>query len=1091
MKKRFFILSLLLCLALTLLPMNAQAAEVVASGSCGENVTWTLTEDGTLNISGTGPMTNNSYLGQYSSRIKTVNIREGVTSIGDCAFDRCYNLSSITLPDSITNIGNYAFSECRNLNSITLPDSVTNIGDGAFVDCEKLNSIAIPKGVMNISDGMFYRCANLSSIIIPDGITSIGDAAFRGCEKLNSIIIPDSVLSIGASAFHGCRDLYKITIPDSVTNIGGSAFRGCEKLSSITIPKGVTSIEDNTFYGCISLNNIILSDTVTSIGVKSFYYCQKLTNITLESVVIIGHSAFESCTSLSYIILPDSLETIRNSAFYDCPNLKDVYFAGSEEAWNSIRPHSIYDYLASAEMHYNSAGPDDAATDSYPDDSGNEPETGTEPVTTYCLEVYSQDNTFSLQVGEEMFFDVYLLQDGSELSEWNCPTVELADGNIGTYAIEKRDEKNRVYVTGTNIGQTQITITDSVTGATIQVPMTVLYNLNGVNSYLLDTVPEFYPDTLSEGHLLTNFYNHRGIYINGFDAEYNEEKDCYHVTMNAYNLNYYHGAIDVYDKNGNWIKCYQITKFSDISSMSDMVDYVCKWMDAGLKFLAYNSGTVGMETKLAFDVPAGGFFAISNNVMISPGTFLYNMCDITLFCYTMMLDIADVHADMNMGKEFADQLIEIATVDEAFQSAILDLMWDSTTNISGEFVKKIDVLSSMEDTLEIFYEMLTDYVSVENILTGILDVDEAVLTNLGGPAGFGIDTIFTASKYNNYLLQTACMITAPYTSPIYISSRMSGQSDSIFGVEVVYELPERSILQVNHVGTELDKIIDIYVELAKKRTLSQYACKAYNIQVIVNNSIYIPDKPMQVRIQLDDSMECIAGVLHQADNEAWQLTGYQIIDSTVVMDVNSLGKFALIYEIISTEEHRHNYKGGVCTRCGEKDPEWTAPTEPTEPSEEPSRIAGSNRFETANLVGDQMKKNLGIEKFDAVVVASGTEFADALAGSYLAAVKNAPILLAYTTDKINDGVKDYIRANLKEGGTVYILGGPNAVPTSFEANLEGFEIKRLQGANRYMTNLEILKEAGAKNVIVSHVGNVIGSHTGPDVLVIAFLGTAR
>ena len=156
----------------------------------------------------------------------------------------------------------------------------------------------------------------------------------------------------------------------------------------------------------------------------------------------------------------------------------------------------------------------------------------------------------------------------------------------------------------------------------------------------------------------------------------------------------------------------------------------------------------------------------------------------------------------------------------------------------------------------------------------------------------------------------------------------------------------------------------------------------------------------------------------------------------------------------------HAFADGKCTVCGESDPDWEAPAEPKPEGTEPPRIAGSNRFETANLVGNQMKKNLGIEKFDAVVVASGTEFADALAGSYLAAVKKAPILLAYSTDKINAGVKDYIRANLNEGGTIYILGGENAVPTSFETGLEGFAIKRLAGAHRFETNLMVLKEAG-------------------------------
>lgn len=95
----------------------------------------------------------------------------------------------------------------------------------------------------------------------------------------------------------------------------------------------------------------------------------------------------------------------------------------------------------------------------------------------------------------------------------------------------------------------------------------------------------------------------------------------------------------------------------------------------------------------------------------------------------------------------------------------------------------------------------------------------------------------------------------------------------------------------------------------------------------------------------------------------------------------------------------------------------TEPMEPRKPEKSILRLAGDNRFETAYLVADQMKKNLGIERFDAVV-ASGADFADALAGSYPAAVKNAPILLAYN-DKINGGVKDCIRANLNPGCTLF------------------------------------------------------------------------
>lgn len=132
------------------------------------------------------------------------------------------------------------------------------------------------------------------------------------------------------------------------------------------------------------------------------------------------------------------------------------------------------------------------------------------------------------------------------------------------------------------------------------------------------------------------------------------------------------------------------------------------------------------------------------------------------------------------------------------------------------------------------------------------------------------------------------------------------------------------------------------------------------------------------------------------------------------------------------------------------------------------RIAGTNRFDTAFRVADAMKETLGLEKFDTILVASGVNFADALAGSYLASVKNAPILLSYSSDSINAQVAEYIQNNLSDEGTVYILGGESAVPAALEARLSGFAVKRLAGQDRFATNLAILEEAGVgeKDVLI-------------------------
>ncbi|MBQ8835399.1 MAG: cell wall-binding repeat-containing protein [Oscillospiraceae bacterium] len=177
------------------------------------------------------------------------------------------------------------------------------------------------------------------------------------------------------------------------------------------------------------------------------------------------------------------------------------------------------------------------------------------------------------------------------------------------------------------------------------------------------------------------------------------------------------------------------------------------------------------------------------------------------------------------------------------------------------------------------------------------------------------------------------------------------------------------------------------------------------------------------------------------------------------------GKHCSVCEIVLVEQEivpkkDHQWEEGRCTVCGEEE-------DPTPDNAEIYRLAGANRFETAFLVADQMKVNLGVEKFDAIIVASGTNFADALGGSYLSAVKNAPILLSYK-GAYNEMAKNYIIANLKPGGTVYILGGPSAVPASMETGLGGFTIKRLAGEDRFGTNLAILQEAGVgdKDILV-------------------------
>ncbi len=209
---------------------------VFAFASVYADITWDLSEDGTLTISGTS-MQNVIYnrVPWYYSRdkIKKVVIENGVANISSNAFYYCSNLTSVSIPNSVTSIGPQAFSGCKSLTSITLPNSLTGIGESAFSSCSSLTSVVIPNSVTFIDRYAFNYCSNLKSVILSNSLTSIDYGVFKGCQSLTTITIPNSVTSIGESAFSSCSSLTSIVVSNSVTDIESQAFGACPNIKEI------------------------------------------------------------------------------------------------------------------------------------------------------------------------------------------------------------------------------------------------------------------------------------------------------------------------------------------------------------------------------------------------------------------------------------------------------------------------------------------------------------------------------------------------------------------------------------------------------------------------------------------------------------------------------------------------------------------------------------------------------------------------------------------------------------------------------------------------------------------------------------------
>ena len=300
----------------------------VASGNCGDNVTWTLNSEGTFTISGTGAM--GGYNGEvtpwndYRGQITTVIIGDGVTSISSYAFTNCSELTSVTIPSSVKNIGNSAFYDCSKLATVTFDgeSNLTSIDEYAFCGCSELASFTIPAKVETIGDSAF-RESGITSVTIPSSVETIDKMAFYYCASLETVTFDgeSNLTSIGSEAFSCCDKLASFTIPAKVGTIGDSAFYGCTNLATVTFDEesNLTSIGNMAFRDS-GLTSVAIPSSVETIGEMAFYYCTNLATVTFDgesNLKSIGNEAFID-SGLTSVTIPLSVTSVGTDAFdYD------------------------------------------------------------------------------------------------------------------------------------------------------------------------------------------------------------------------------------------------------------------------------------------------------------------------------------------------------------------------------------------------------------------------------------------------------------------------------------------------------------------------------------------------------------------------------------------------------------------------------------------------------------------------------------------------------------------------------------------------------------------------------------------------------
>ncbi len=328
-----------------------------ASGKCGQSVNWSY-QNGTLTITGSGamydyPVYDTPASSQcmpwyaYKDSIKTVNIAEGVTSIGACAFWGCKSLTSVTTPSTISTIGYAAFGECTGLKEVVINGGF--VGESAFIRCSALEKVTFGRKATGCGISAFEDCTNLKGVYISDiaawcGMKFGGYLAnplqfakhlYLGGIELKDIIIPEGVTEIGDYVFEYGQSINTVVVPSSVKKIGNYAFYLCNNLNKVVLPSsGVESIGASAFDSCSQLKDINIPSSVSYIGSSAFTWVP-ISHAEINQGVIEGH-AFEGCGCIAEVTIGSGVTFIGDNAFNSCSGLHTVHYGGSREQWNAL-----------------------------------------------------------------------------------------------------------------------------------------------------------------------------------------------------------------------------------------------------------------------------------------------------------------------------------------------------------------------------------------------------------------------------------------------------------------------------------------------------------------------------------------------------------------------------------------------------------------------------------------------------------------------------------------------------------------------------------------------------------------------------------
>ena len=972
-----------------------------------------------------------------------------ITEIGSFAFSECRNLQSADLGSSIESIGQYAFFSCQQLAEACLGNRLTSIGDFAFSNCEMLRDIRFPDTLERIGEDAFNGCA-LTSVEFGNGLQYLGNNAFNG-NNLTEVVLPASLQEVGTCVFQNCDQLTRVAIEPGLGYIGSRMFDGCDSLEIVELPDTITEIQESAFGSCVNLDSIMVPDSVTKIH-SAFSGCTALSDVRMSAnLVLLDEYAFSGCVNLAHIVLPPTLTTMKASCFGGCTALKKI-----------IIPASLTVQSVSTVLYSTFSGCSGLETIIF---LGDAPAIYLQYQIFYDVEAtayYPRDNATWTEEIRNGFggtinwvpVTIYPMLENSDTR------VTIGSGDpLTVHCAGALADLQEVWVDGMVVEPASYTTAEGSTIVTIE--DAYLQNLYSG----LHTVSLVFADGIAVDYFtLEGGSAHMHHYVSVVTEPTCQSQGYTTYTCEcgySYVANYVEGEHNY--------------------TTSVVTDPTCE--EQG--YTTHICGTCGYSyTDRYVDAIGHYYTGCTVNPTCEEEGYTTWRCSNCEHTYTE--DYAPP-----LGHDYKDGVCTRCYQEDPGLDHEDEIQYPITGTCGGNLIWTLEAdgtltISGTGDMDDYDHMNLPPWNEYENEVKQVMV--EGTVNRIGQRAFFNLQKLISVT----------------------IEDGVTEIGNSAFGLSTNLE----SITIPASVT-----FVDMYAfQECRKLTTAGPLGGGYAIEFgwtkeIPDQAFYYSDclesvvLPSSVRvvgecafmfsgikqITLNDGLEVID---YCAFSGCYYLTSMEIPASVTEVGAGAFNECLALRDIYfrghAPEMHSNSFDNVTATIWyPANDPSWenlwimenaqgnltwrsydasdipgdeTEPTEPSDP-EDPEmtgidRLSGKNRYETGFAIANKLKEIMGVEKFPAVIVAYGQNFPDALTGSYLAAVKNAPILL--TENSMDANVLSYIQQNVVSGGRVYILGGTAAVSQAFEngAGSLGFHVQRLKGADRYETNLAILTEAG-------------------------------